>query len=286
MGWRNRPTFKDYWPKDVDVIMFVDESGDSHLKSIKKNIKNGKEVQSNNRYFTITGCIIRKENFLNAGNEIIKIKEKYWENGLFNYKGKLKRVCFHSYEIRGNKDPFNSKIINRNEFLEDISRYMKNIKIDIFSATLDKELHCRRYNTPDNPYNLCMNFIMERLVKYYLTNNEKAAIILESRGRGEDKALLTHIKGIIDNGTEYVNKSYFKKIKGVYFNPKWCKSQDEKKSYFGLEIADLIAYPIHKYTTRDKKDLAFECIEDKIYGYPNYEGKRIKIFPKSKKAVK
>ena len=36
--------------------------------------------------------------------------------------------------------------------------------------------------------------------------------------------------------------------------------------------------------TLNKKDLAFECIEEKIYGYPNFEGKGIKIFPEKQKS--
>lgn len=280
MSWRNRPTYKSKWPDGIDVIMFVDENGDSSIKNIKKNLKNGKPIEENNKYFTTTGCVVRKEHFVQAKNDIIKLKENHWENGLYNYKGKLKRVCFHSHEIRKGKDAFNSDVIDKSKFIIDISDYMLNLNIDIFSATLDKESHCRKYIDPDNPYDLCMNFILERFVKYYLDDNEKAIIILEARGQKEDSNLLSHIKKLIDNGTRYVSKDYFKKIKGVYFNPKWCKESDGKKSYFGLEIADLVSYPIHKYNTRENKDRAFECIENKIYGFPKYKGKGIKKFPK------
>lgn len=280
LSWRNRPKFKRNWPSEIDVIMFVDENGDSSIKNIQKSLKNRKSIEENNKYFTTTGSVIRKENFTQARKDIIKLKEEHWEDGLYEYKDKLKRVCFHSHEIRKGKDAFNANVIDKSKFMKDISEYMLNLQIDIFSATLDKEAHCRKYMDPDNPYNLCMNFILERFVKYYLGDNEKAIIILEARGKKEDSKLLNHIKFLIDNGTQYVSKDYFKKIKGVYFNSKWCKESDEKKSYFGLEIADLVSYPIHKYNTKDNKDRAFECIEDKIYGFPNYKGKGIKTFPK------
>ena len=54
--------------------------------------------------------------------------------------------------------------------------------------------------------------MLERLVKYYL-NEEKVAIMLESRGKDKDYELLDHIKRKIDCGTYYVPFSYFKKIK-------------------------------------------------------------------------
>lgn len=280
MSWRNRPKYKRNWPDDIDIIMFVDENGDSSIKNIKKNLKSGKQIEENNKYFTTTGSVIRKENFIKSREDIIKLKENHWVDGLYKYKGKVKRVCFHSHEIRKGKDAFNENVIDKTQFMKDISNYMLNLEIDIFSATLDKEEHCRKYTDPDNPYNLCINFILERFVKYYLNENERAIIILEARGRKEDSTLLNHIKYLIDNGTKFVSKEHFKKIKGVYFNPKWCKESDEKKSYFGLEIADLVSYPIHKYNTKNNKDKAFECIENKIYGFPYYTGKGIKKFPR------
>ena len=279
MSWRNRPKFKRSWPNDIDVIMFVDENGDASIKSIKKNLKVGKPIEGNNKYFTTTGSAIRKENFEQTRKDIIRLKEEHWQDGLYPYKDKVKRICFHSHEIRKGKDAFNSSVIDTNKFIKDLSNYMMNLKIDIFSATLDKEAHCRKYSEPDNPYDLCMNFILERFVKFYLGKDEKAIVVLEARGKVEDSKLLNHIKYLIDNGTEYVSKDYFKKIKGVYFNPKWCKDSDEKKSYFGLEIADLVSYPIHKCNTKDNKDRAFECIENKIYGFPTYLGRGIKKFP-------
>lgn len=280
MSWRNRPTYKRKWPDNIDVIMFIDENGDASIKNIQKNLKNGKPIEENNKYFTTTGSVIRKENFIKSREDIIKLKETHWEGGLYEYKGRLKRVCFHSHEIRKGKDAFNENVIDKTKFMKDISEYMLNLEIDIFSATLDKEAHCRRYIDPDNPYNLCINFILERFVKYYLNENEQAIIILEARGKKEDSKLLNHIKLLIDNGTYFVSKDYFKKIKGVYFNSKWCKESNEKKSYFGLEIADLVSYPIHKYNTKNNKDRAFECIENKIYGFPSYIGKGVKKFPK------
>ena len=42
--------------------------------------------------------------------------------------------------------------------------------------------------------------------------------------------------------------SHSSRIKGVYFNPKWCKAADDRMSYWELELADLCAYPRHLYS--------------------------------------
>lgn len=282
MSWRNRPTYKHYWNDSIDYILFIDESGDPSLKYVQKCIKNNKSI-SDNKFFTITGCLMKREDFLTAKKNILNLKYKHWNNGLAMYKkyNALKRVCFHSHEIRGRKPPFDNNTIKYDEFVIDLSEYMKNIPIDIFSYTIDKEKHCLRYTEPYHPYSLGLEFILERLVKYSLKPNESAIIVIEGRGKKEDKELLNHIKDIMDKGTRYVGENYFNVIKGVYFNPKWSKEDDDKKTYFGLEIADLICYPIHKYCKSNftNKDKAFLSIEDKIYGYPDYKGKGIKVFP-------
>lgn len=286
MGWRNRPTFKHSWNKDIDYIMFIDENGDASIDHIIKALKNNKPINGNT-FFTITGCLMHRDDFLKSRDDILKIKYKYWENGLALYSNKSKRVCFHSREIRGRKHPFDNNSIEVQAFMNDLSEYMKDLPITIFSYTMDKKSHCSRYSDPYSPYTLGLEFIFERLVKYHMNHDEKVIIIIESRGKKEDKELLNHIKDLIDYGTRYVSNSYFKKIKGVYFNPKWSKEDDYKKSYFGLEIADLVSFPIHKYCRNAfcNKDLPFLCIEDKIYGCPDYYGKGIKTFPIIKKTA-
>lgn len=270
LSWRNRPEFKQNWPKDIDIILFIDETGDSKYEGLDR---------SNNKYFTIAGCAFKKEDYRKVMVNITELKKRYWEDGMHLYKGKMKRVCFHSYEIRRGKNAFSEKSIERKKFLDDLNIFMKNLPIKIFAYTIVKEKMISKYSTPFNPYNLSMEFILERFVKYYLKNNERAAIILESRGKKEDGELLKYIKNILDNGTRYATKEELKRIKGVYFNEKWCKEENYKKSYFGLEIADLVVHPISMYNIKEEKNLAFKCIENKIYGYPQYKGKGIKKFP-------
>lgn len=282
-NWRNRPTFIDDLPTDIKYIMFIDENGDPNLKSIERSFLHSYSVRDEDKYFTVTGCVIEREQYKKISNDMLNIKKKYWPDGKYLYgegkKQKLKRVCFHSYEIRNFKGPFSKGIINYNSFINDISNYMSNLPITIFSSSINKEKHWIHYYSPHHPYSLCLDFVLERFVKFYLPANEYGIIILEARGKKEDRNILNHIKNTIDYGTAYVNSSFFKKIKGVYFNTKWEKTSNEQKTCAGLEIADLCSYPIYKYCRSNEKDLAFQTIEKKIYCYPDYIGKGIKIFP-------
>ena len=69
-NWRNRPTYIDNWPNNIDYIMFIDENGDSHLKGIKKNITKNKNIDRQDTFFTITGCIIGRTDFPNIENSV------------------------------------------------------------------------------------------------------------------------------------------------------------------------------------------------------------------------
>lgn len=279
-NWWVRPTSIDKWPTGIDYTMFIDENNDSNLKSIINKINSNEEISNIERYFTITGCVIDKNNFIVAKENITQLKNKYWHDGKFTYSSKMKRVVFHSKEIRNKTKAFDPTIIDYDNFLYDLTDFISSTQMYIISSTIDKYTHCIKYITPFHPYNLCLDFILERFVTLILNKeNKKGVIILEARGKKEDKFILEHIKNILNNGTDYVSAEKFQNISGVYFNPKWCKQSNEQMSYFGLEIADLVSYPIHKYIRDEHKDFAFKIFEDKFLGYPSYEGIGLKVFP-------
>lgn len=66
-------------------------------------------------------------------------------------------------------------------------------------------------------------------------------------------------------------------IRGVYFNPK--RTEDKLLSYWPLELSDIISYSIFSKIKTNSINTTFENIEEKILGFPNYQGKGMKIFP-------
>lgn len=257
--WYDKPVRVLSLKRDIDYIMCIDENGSSsNLTYVLKQISNEKELSEDDKYFTITGCIFTKDDYFNSKRLIKSLKNKYWNNGVF-YDTKSKRdkeICFHSRDIRKHNGCFNDNVINYNEFMIDLSDTMKDIKCKIISISVNI---------------------------YDTENNKKGILMLEARGKEEDKELLKHISKVINHtGTKKISsKELRNKIDGVYFNPKW--NEDYNFTYVGLEITDLFSYPIHKYIKRNIKDKAFIIFEDKIVGYPNYNNKGIKIFPPSKK---
>ncbi len=282
--WMDKPTKIRQLSPEIEYIMCIDENGNSNnITYILKKISNNKEVQEDEKYFTITGCIFNKKDYMSAKKKIKLLKNKYWENGMFyDDKQKIKKaVCFHSREIRKHDNCFNDNVINYDEFILDLTDLMKNIECKIISISVNLYEYLKRGYT-HNVYNVAFDFLLERYI-YNTDKSKKGLIMLEARGKEEDNYLLEHIsKVILKTGTKSIKASELKsKIKGVYFNPKW--NEEYSSTYIGLEVADLYSYPIHKYIKLNKKDKAFKSYEDKIVEYPNYTNKGIKVFPNENK---
>lgn len=277
-NWKNRPTPVEEIPTDVDWVIAIDESGNSDLKYLFKQKEANKSVNESEKHFTVTACALQTSDFELTRDKIMELKNKYWENALYKYKDVEKRVCFHSKEIRGRKNAFSKEVIEYDRFISDLSDMMRSLPVTLFSAHIDKWKHINKYKYPDDPYDLCLDFLLERIVRN-MSENETCYIVLESRGKKEDKELLNVIKRILNYGNGYKPPKFFSKIKGVYFNPKWCQNADCKKSYWELELADLCAFPIHKYLAYGKTDKSYEILKPKLYGFPRVNGFGIKSFP-------
>ena len=273
--WYDYPQKIDYWDNDIDYVMFIDENGtDSLINDILKKIANNEEIDFNNRYFTITGCIFRKEDYLKSKEEFEELKAKYWKNGMY-YDNKLKDnkcVCFHSREIRRRDKAFSDKLIDNNLFLIDLTKTLNNTKCKIISVTIDLVLYLKN-GYFQSIYEKAFDILLERYI-HITKNGKKCIMMLEARGKEEDKKLLRHIYDVVYKEERNNIKS---KLVGVYFNPKWNKEYDS--TYLGLEITDLFSYPIHQYIKYKKESLAFKVLKTKIDGYPKFNNKGLKTFP-------
>lgn len=277
VDWTRRPTLLEYWPDDIDVIMGLDENGISNLRGVRKSIKNGNSVPEHDKYFTLTGVALNKSGYSYLKDKMNSIKYSYWNEGVCEYNGEIKRVCFHSREIRKNQYPFDN--IEHSSFKEDIANMIRDIPSRVISCTIDKELLCNKYVNAFHPYHLAIEFILERLCNRLNHTNQYGVIMLESRGYKEDKFVLKHIVEVIENGSSKNPPSHFRNLKGAYFNPKWWKGVENKASFVILELADLISYPIYKFVKNGTEDRAFKIIKSKLLRNPVIEGWGLKIFP-------
>lgn len=279
MSWKKRPIFCDSIIKPVDYLIFIDESGSNKLKNVLKYLSTPELIPLNDRVFSISACVFPYGEYYPLGGRIVSLKEKYWQNGCYCYEGQNRRVCFHGTEIHNKKNAFSESLIDYIKFVTDLDLFMSGISMTLFSAVIDKVQLCQKYHTPIDPYKLSLDFILERIVKFFLKPEETCVIIIEKRGKKEDREILRHIVKLIDNGTRFSGKEYFSKIDFVGFNPKWCESTGRQTSYYGLEIADLCEHSVYKNFTTSPNYRSYLTIEKYFHMYPRHNAKGLKIFP-------
>ena len=185
MGWIDRPVFIESIPLNgIDRIIFLDESGSSSLTTVLKYNCDPNVVDHSEKYFTLTACVFTPDDFYEAKNLITWLKKKHWVNGMYNDKGIQKRVILHSTEIRRRANAFSDPSLDIPVLMSDIDYVMSEVKMMVISACVDKIALCNKYVQPMEPYDLCFDFIFERLVKFAIPN-ENCLVILEQRGKKE-----------------------------------------------------------------------------------------------------
>ena len=265
----NVPKIDQYDISSVDYVIAIDETGTPTLKNITSTTPDHKA------WFGVTGILIDKSIINESAKKITLLKEKYWSNGMFNSR----RVVFHSRDIRKKTGAFNPKVIDYASFRDDLDNLISEIPIEIASSLINKKLHVQKYLNPFPTYSLALEFLLERICFKLEWLNSTGIILLESRGRREDFELFQQINYLLNNGNNFKNSDFFSRIKGIGFNKK--RTSKGNKSYWPLEIADIISYRIFNeknFNSSNNSD-RFKAIEHKLINYPYYENEGIKIFP-------
>ena len=240
--------------------MFLDESGDHSLDKIDPSYP----------MFVLAGCIFDFDYYTSkAEKEVNLFKDKYFSKT---------NVILRSYDIRKQKGNFSFLVdtSKREKFYEDINSLVKSLDFTIIAAAIDKNKLKNQYHQPDNPYHLCLRFILERSIMY-LGNNEKMVLRIESRETHNDRKLSEVYEDFRNKDHRYFKTDEIQsKMSDLSFNQK-------TQNIAGMQIADLAAYPTGRWVIDSKREnKSFEVIEPKIHKKPGsktFLNFGLKIFP-------
>lgn len=243
------------------LAVFLDESGDHNLKTI----------DSSYPIFCLTACIFDLDYYfkeVERSIDLLKIK----------HFGK-RDIILRSYNIRKQKDQFKLlvDITKRTAFYEDLDKFIGKLEFKIIAAVIDKTKLKSSYRTPKDPYDLCFQFIMERLCMFIGRKNEQAIMRMESRETHNDKVLAEDYENFKKDGNRMIPaEEVRKKLIDLSFNQK-------SQNIAGHQIADLVAYPIGIHFFRPKRENpAFQIIIGKLHtkiGSKQYLNYGLKMFP-------
>ncbi len=229
--------------------LYIDECGDQNLEHYDPNFP----------IFTLCGILVpeKKLNALNAAFNSLKLR-------IFGSE----EVVIHSVDLRKWKGDF--KILRNSElresFLQGITDVLKQHDVYVIvSCTILKEQlnkFCVR-GEEDDVYGLSLAYLLERSV-FCVDNNEapnpQITVIVEERGKKENRKLLNYYNGLRNNGTKWVKADRFRsRISRFSFKAK-------KDNIIGLQIADLIAYPITIHLLYpERNNPAYEAFKHNIF---------------------
>ncbi|WP_457636647.1 DUF3800 domain-containing protein [Oceanithermus sp.] len=234
-------------------VVFLDESGDHGLLTYNPTYP----------IFVLSAVIFTLDEYI---DHVVPIFQRL-KYDFFGHD----QVILHERDIRKSIGPFSSLSKNgrKEEFLKAISSIMADSPMKIIGAVIKKDELAKQYAYPDNPYELGLKFILERINLEIGPNN--ISVVIESRGKKEDSELELAFRRICD-GDNYSN-TY------LNYTPIFAS---KLSNTIGLQIADLIARPIGLSVLKPEQDnQAFEIIKTKLRRSPSgkYWGWGLKVFP-------
>ncbi len=240
----------------------MDETGDHGLSFIDDNFP----------IFLLAGCLFESKDYNDIAKKINVLKQEFF---------KTTAVIFHSRDIRKCDGAFQIlfDLDLKKRFYERLNAIVSDANFTIIAVAIDKKKHIEKYGkTASNPYTICLSYVLERLV--FCTDNysidSTVSIVIEKRGKKEDRQLLSHYNSIVDRGTYHVNSTRFKHRIADF------AMMTKRDNNVGLQISDLCAYPIARHVLNSQEPyIPFQIIESKLYksNIGKTEGYGLKIFP-------
>ncbi|WP_287021546.1 DUF3800 domain-containing protein [Cohnella sp.] len=244
----------------LNHLVFLDESGDHSMQHIDRQFP----------VFALAATIFNVDYYLDTANPLIdRVKYKYWGH---------RNVIFHSVDIRKQKGDFSilREPEKRQNFLEDINKLIDNLDFKIISSGINKLDHLQQYHTPQSPYDLTLEFIMERLYYFFRNTKNRCLLIAEARGEKENAELYRVFRNLIQNGNDNLSASQFQAhISDLKFYPKHNNEN-------GNQISDLVVYPVaRKIISKAAGFEPYQRIKPKFYARSNgdFWGYGLKAFP-------
>ncbi len=239
-----------------DYIVYVDESGDHGLKNIDENYP----------IFVLAFCLFHKQDY--AEQAVPKLQTFKFQH--FGHD----QAILHETDIRRDRGEFSflKTRTAKSNFLNELTTIIEQATFTLVSTVIKKIPYRQRYHDPVNPYHVALGYGLERVfycLREWQAHQQKTHIVVEKRGKQEDRELELEFRRICDGGNYEREQLPFELV-----------FADKKSNSVGLQFADLIARPVGLHVFKpEQKNRAFEVIEAKFYGGSRSNGRGLKCFP-------
>src|SRR5258708_6880745 len=239
--------------------LFLDESGDHGLANLNPDFP----------VFLLCGILIKEADYEAVKESMNGLKQAIWGS---------KEVIFHSRDIRKCEKEF-QKLFDldlKRIFYERLNRIISESSYIVIASAIQKQRFVENFGKlEDDVYEIALSFVIEQavIVLQNILEAEALSIVIERRGKREDKQLDDHFQRITGKGTGRLTAADIS-----HFNPSFT-FRNKKENINGLQLADLLAYPISRNVIEpDRAKPAYDVLERKIYKKDGHlQG--LRIFP-------
>lgn len=169
----------------------------------------------------------------------------------------------HSRSIRRWEGEFSflQDTVLRSTFYEDINTLIGGLRVRLYAVVIDKVRLQRRFLVQLNPYDVSMSQLLSVICgppRIVGANRPKVArIIAESRGKVEDRQLQSEYQnfrrgGLSGYGAKGIQNRRRQTVRRLF--PERVEFAKKPKAIAGLELADLLAYPIGRAVISENWD--------------------------------
>jgi hypothetical protein len=230
----------------MNYIFFIDESGDHGLTKVDTDFP----------VFLLCGVLLNEEDYEAIRMSINALKNSIWGS---------KEVIFHSRDIRKCEKEF-QKLFDlelKAKFYEELNKIIACSPYTIIASAIQKDRFIEQFGKlQDDVYEVALSFVIEQAIMALKRKDEEAtlSIIIEKRGKREDKKLDDHFQRIVGKGTGRLSAEEIAKHSPTF------TFKNKKENINGLQLADLVAYPIARFVIEpNRANPAFDVLEPNIY---------------------
>lgn len=240
--------------------LYIDESGDhTYGKKEKKPFvisSHGKNLhettidhypqleKDDKRYLGLTGCIFKLDYY----RDIFVPTFEAFKRDFFDPD---EHIVLHAKEIIQRQGHFhvlqNKDIADR--FDAGLVDLVANAEYSVINVVIDKKNHVENYGSSAwHPYHYCLANMLARYCLFLKNRKARGDVMAESRGKTEDFELKKTYSAIYEKGTRFKSAKFFQQ----YLTSKEIKIKPKEKNVAGLQLADILANPLKKYTLFQK----------------------------------
>ncbi|MCF2490990.1 DUF3800 domain-containing protein [Dyadobacter sp. CY347] len=177
----------------MNFTFYLDECGDQGLARIDPGFP----------VFVLCGVLFKDGDYPTFCESVATCKTYFFGHS---------NVILHSRDIRKCEKEF-CVLLNQDIktlFYRDLNAIICETPYTIIAAAIDKFSYAERYAiVGQDPYDIALSFVIERMVfllEGLKLKNIKVLVIIEKRGKKEDRKLAEHFENIRSKGTYYVSK--------------------------------------------------------------------------------